>query len=122
MPRRVSSGCPTPLSPTTTFRNLKHPDSRVLDLLAETASALGSSWIDALAKLGVAGALCVLLWFLLVRYVPAIEKRHETERAEWRRERDGWREYLKKRDEQFERLFRDVESLMRSLERRIGKE
>ena len=78
------------------------------------------SWMEHVGNLGVAGAVLVLIAWLLVKYVPTVEKRHEEERTEWKKERDEWRKYLKDRDSQISILMHDIqqqnERILRVLE------
>ena len=86
-------------------------------LLAQATSDITlPTWIDAIARLGGAGVLGVLLYFLLVKSMPAQEKRHETERTEWRSEREAWLDYMRKRDVQFERVLVGVEVLLKAVQ------
>ena len=49
-------------------------------------------WVDTIVKLVTAGGFGALVWYLVVKHIPAIEKRHQ-------QERDEWKEFLSKRDD-----------------------
>ncbi len=79
-------------------------------IFAEVVAAGPAEWLDIASRFGIAGVLGVLLWFLLVKHVPQIEQRHETERKEWRAERQSWQEYLRKRDDDIVGLMTELKS------------
>lgn len=100
-------------------------------LLAEAAALNAPAWLDIVSRLGVAGVLGVLLWFLLVKHLPATEERHERlrqedaerhqqERAEWREERDSWQEFMRDQNHQVMELLREIKNQNTELLRSHG--
>jgi hypothetical protein len=89
-------------------------------LLAQSSDPTGG-WLDGIAKLGVAACLAVILYFLLVKFLPAMEARHETERKEWRKERaDEREEWLREREIWLARM-KEFASLERAQEVALAK-
>jgi len=54
-------------------------------------------WASPISQLATAGGFSALVWYLVVKHIPAIEARHQKERAEWL-------EYIRHRDDSFEHL------------------
>lgn len=57
-------------------------------------------WAGPLIDLATATGFAGLVWYLVVKHIPAIELRHQTERSEWLA-------YIKGRDSTFEQLTRE---------------
>ena len=64
-----------------------------------TAGAL-HEWVQPLIQLVTAGGFGALVWYLVVKHIPAIEARHKEERLEWMN-------YIAKRDEKLEDLTKE---------------
>jgi len=58
-----------------------------------------TSWIESLVQLATAGGFGALVWYLVVKHIPAIEERHQGERSEWLH-------YIKNRDDDFDEMYR----------------
>ena len=56
-------------------------------------------WAQPLIQLATGGGFAALVWYLVVKHIPGIETRHQSERAEWLG-------YIKKRDDEFEEIYR----------------
>lgn len=77
-------------------------------------------WIEPLVQLATAGGFGALVWYLVVKHIPSIENRHQSERTEWL-------DYIKKRDEDFDDMYKlaiesvnDVKHKLEQLEVRIN--
>ena len=64
------------------------------------ASTVEVEWVNPVIQLVTAGGFGALVWYLVLKHIPAIERRHHGERTEWR-------EYIEKRDSEFQELIRD---------------
>ena len=60
----------------------------------------GMDWVAAVIQLVTAGGFGALVWYLVVKHIPFIETRHHSERTEWR-------EYIERRDSEFQNLIRE---------------
>ena len=56
-------------------------------------------WIESLVQLATAGGFGALVWYLVVKHIPAIEERHQGERSEWLH-------YIQKRDDDFDEMYK----------------
>ena len=68
-----------------------------MDLLANNT---GLEWVSPLVTLATSGGFAALVWYLVVKHIPAIEDRHQTERGEWRA-------YMESRDARFEEIIKE---------------
>lgn len=41
------------------------------------------TWVDSIIQVATAGGFSALVWYLLVKHVPAIEERHREDRRQW---------------------------------------
>tara|TARA_R100001129_G_scaffold118849_2_gene82339 strand:+ start:341 stop:622 length:282 start_codon:yes stop_codon:yes gene_type:complete len=57
-------------------------------------------WVDVIVKLVTMGGFGALVWYLVVRHIPAIEERHRSERHEWRT-------FIRGRDEALSKVVDD---------------
>lgn len=57
-------------------------------------------WVDVIVKLVTMGGFGALVWYLVVKHIPAIEDRHRTERHEWRA-------FIRGRDEALTKVIDD---------------
>ena len=57
-------------------------------------------WVDVIVKLVTMGGFGALVWYLVVRHIPAIEERHRSERHEWRT-------FIRGRDEALSKVIDD---------------
>ena len=80
------------------------------DLIAQTPY----DWVDTLVKLVTAGGFGALVWYLVVKHIPAIEDRHRTERTEWR-------EYIAKRDDSLNSLIKDFHESIEQVRKELSE-
>jgi hypothetical protein len=57
-----------------------------------------TSWIEPLVQLATAGGFGALVWYLVVKHIPSIEERHQSERGEWL-------QYIQRRDDDFDEMY-----------------
>lgn len=76
-------------------------------------------WIESLVQLATAGGFGALVWYLVVKHIPAIEERHQGERSEWLH-------YIKNRDDDFDEMYKtnlqqnmEIQSRLEKLQIRI---
>ena len=64
------------------------------------------NWVGPVIQLVTAGGFGALVWYLIVKHIPAIDERHREERREddkrYREERKEWLEYIDRRDKALE--------------------
>ena len=58
-----------------------------------------TSWIEPLVQLATAGCFGALVGYLVVKHIPSIEERHQSERGEWL-------QYIQRRDDDFDEMYR----------------
>jgi len=61
---------------------------------------VGLDWVNPVIQLATAGGFGALVWYLVLKHIPNIESRHYGERTEWR-------EYIEKRDSEFQELIKE---------------
>ena len=69
-------------------------------LAGEPSITAMSEWVQALVQLATAGGFAALLWYMVIKHIPAIEDRHRSERQEWL-------VYIRARDSEYDQLVRD---------------
>ena len=70
-------------------------------------------WIGPVTNLATAGGFAALVWYLVIKHIPAIENRHLEER-------NGWMEYARKRDDAFEKLMKEHLTIAKDLHTSIN--
>lgn len=87
-------------------------------MIAQMAGQL--DWAGSLIDLATATGFAGLVWYLVVKHIPAIEQRHQSERSEWL-------EYITRRDQEFDALTReylksvsDIKQELRDLNAKVG--
>lgn len=70
------------------------------------------SWAQPIVQLVTAGGFGALVWYMIVKHIPAIEERHRSEREEWL-------VYIKKRDNQFDEMLRSNMELNNEVKNKI---
>lgn len=66
-------------------------------MLADEISIISVDWVQSIIQLVTAGGFGALVWYLIVKHIPAIDLRHQKERKEML-------EYIEKRDVKFEEI------------------
>lgn len=90
-------------------------------ILAQSAEVIGKmDWVAPFVQLVTAGGFGSLVWYFIVKHIPAIEARHAAERladeVRWTAERGEWLGYIEKRDKQFEQQAKDFTDAMIKME------
>ncbi len=71
-------------------------------------------WVSPVIQLTTAGGFGALVWYLVIKHIPGIERRHKSER-------DEWLAYIQKRDQVSDGVARNyiesVASLRQDLQR-----
>lgn len=100
---------------------------------AQDPVSVSVNWVGPIIQLVTAGGFGALVWYLVVKHIPAIEERHRLERAQdearwmierevWKAERREWLDYIRKRDEAGEKLAREFLHAAVLIETYIKKE
>lgn len=42
------------------------------------------TWVDSVIQIATTGGFSALVWYMMVKYIPAIEERHREDRRQWR--------------------------------------
>ena len=74
-------------------------------ILAEASNTDAMSWVAPVIQLVTAGGFGALVWYLVVKHIPSIEKRHADERKEWL-------EKIEERDTKFEGMTREFITIL----------
>lgn len=66
----------------------------ILAKLLAAGDVMSVDWVAAVIQVATAGGFGALVWYLIVKHIPAIQAAHKEER-------DEWRAYIDKRDDAF---------------------
>jgi hypothetical protein len=58
-------------------------------------------WVASIIQLATAGGFGAFSWYLVIKHIPIIEERHKSER-------DEWKEYLSKRDDELKGILKEL--------------
>jgi len=72
------------------------------------------SWVAPIIQLVTAGGFGALVWYLVVKHIPSIEKRHADERSEWLR-------HIDEKDKKFEDLTREFITVLGQVKNQLAK-
>lgn len=83
------------------------------------------AWATPVIQLVTAGGFGALVWYFVVKHIPAIEARHRVDRTEWmetyREERQRWADSHEKRDQEFLKAIQKLSESVNLLRSEITK-
>lgn len=71
-------------------------------------------WVQGVIQLATAGGFSALVWYLVIKHIPAIQSRHKAER-------DEWLHYIQRRDDSFDALVRENLSAIHEVREELAR-
>lgn len=75
-------------------------------------------WVNSIITLSTAGGFGALLWYFVIKHIPSIEQRHQTERAEWLAYMQRRDEDQRQRDEKLEAVIQSFRDTLKEVTRK----